>query len=587
MTFSIYYRKKQNSHLFQSLEKSELGITKLQNYIPIYERFFALNNTNHNAINLNSHSYITHYNKYINDHVINAKVAFVDSTNNSIIKNSNREIFIKYSPLLDPLKYLSGKYKDNNKFTLPTFGKKETIEKINDVNNSAYIDAFMTYLTSNLLHYNGFLHGLDFYGSFLCMKKNFEYDMIDDVEAIHNNSYFHKNNGTLFTLPENIDSNYFDNSSRNYKNRLNISDEISINSFTSFESDVLDVFKPNINVSSNKEIAICENIYEANGEIMNLHPENDDESSFSSCSTEDKEEWEDCSADEEGADEEGADEDGSDEDGSDEDGSDEDGSDDDDDEKMIVSISEFPCQAIFLEKCHNTLDNIMMEGELNEDEWISALFQVIVILYTYQKCFQMTHNDLHTNNIMYNETEKQYLYYCIDGIHYKVPTYGRIFKIIDFGRAIYKYEDKVICSDSYHHEGDAATQYNCEPYFNDKKPKLDPNMSFDLCRLACSIYDFFIDDLDEVEEMVKISPTFSIINDWIKDDKNRNILYKQNGEERYPDFKLYKMIARSVHNHSPKDQFQRPQFDSFKIAKKKINKKVQIMNIDKMPVYYK
>jgi hypothetical protein len=199
----------------------------------------------------------------------------------------------------------------------------------------------------------------------------------------------------------------------------------------------------------------------------------------------------------------------------------------------------------------------------------------------------MTHNDLHTNNIMYNETEKQYLYYCIDGVHYKVPTYGRIFKIIDFGRAIYKYEDKVICSDSYHHEGDAATQYNCEPYFNDKKPKLDPNMSFDLCRLACSIYDFFIDDLDEVEEMVKISPTFSIINDWIKDDKNRNILYKQNGEERYPDFKLYKMIARSVHNHSPKDQFQRPQFDSFKIAKKKINKKAYIMNIDKLPVYYK
>jgi len=93
--------------------------------------------------------------------------------------------------------------------------------------------------------------------------------------------------------------------------------------------------------------------------------------------------------------------------------------------------------------------------------------------------------------------------------------------------------------------------------------------------------------LDEVEQMKKMSPTFSIINDWVKDDKGRNILYKQSGEERYPDFKLYKMIARTVHNHSPKDQFQRSQFEKFKIAKKKINKKAHIMNIDKLPVYFK
>ena len=34
----------------------------------------------------------------------------------------------------------------------------------------------------------------------------------------------------------------------------------------------------------------------------------------------------------------------------------------------------------------------------------------------------------------------------------------------------------------------------------------------------------------------------------------KNILYKKNGEERYPDFKLYKMIARTVHNHTPEAQ---------------------------------
>ena len=45
----------------------------------------------------------------------------------------------------------------------------------------------------------------------------------------------------------------------------------------------------------------------------------------------------------------------------------------------------------------------------------------------------------------------------------------------------YKYKGRTICSDSYHPKGDAATQYNFEPYFNDKKPRLEPNKSFDLC----------------------------------------------------------------------------------------------------------
>jgi hypothetical protein len=516
-------------------------------------------------------------------------------------------MFIKYGPLLDPLKYLAGKYDLDHIHHLPKHKEKCPIEKMDDINNSAYVDAFMTYLTSNILHHHNFYHGLDFYGSFIGIKNNFEYDMIDDIEMVHNNSFFHKNVNKLFNLPENFDTNYFDNSSRNYKNRITIGDDESVLSITSFESDVMDVFKTTKIVDKLPPIhnnsEVCVNIYEAEKEeaidtkntIMKLkantcESDSDDDASSTSSSSvinpitgkEEQNVWEEAS--ETGASETGASETGA-------SASDcEEGStiySDESEEPLIVQIHKFPCQAIFLEKCHDTLDSLMVGCDLSEKEWISALFQVIVILYTYQKCFNMTHNDLHTNNIMFIQTEKQFLYYCIEGVHYKVPTYGRIYKIIDFGRAIYKYEDHIICSDSYHPEGDAATQYNCAPYFNKNKPKLEPNMSFDLCRLACSIFDFFIEDLDEVEQMKKMSPTFSIINDWVKDDKGRNILYKQNGEERYPDFKLYKMIARSVHNHTPKEQFNRSQFETFKIAKKKINKKANIMNIDKIPLYYK
>ena len=76
----------------------------------------------------------------------------------------------------------------------------------------------------------------------------------------------------------------------------------------------------------------------------------------------------------------------------------------------------------------------------------------------------------------------------------------KIFKIIDFGRAIYKYKGKLICSDSFHKDGDAATQYNFEPYYNDRKPIIEPNYSFDLCRLGCSIYDFIMEKYESLDD---------------------------------------------------------------------------------------
>ena len=106
----------------------------------------------------------------------------------------------------------------------------------------------------------------------------------------------------------------------------------------------------------------------------------------------------------------------------------------------------------------------------------------------------------------------------------QVPTYGKIYKIIDFGRAIYKFKGNIVCSDSFHPKGDAATQYNCEPYFNNKKPRLEPNPSFDLCRLGCSLYDFFVDD--ESEDPFP-NPLSNLISEWTTDDKGRNILYKK------------------------------------------------------------
>jgi hypothetical protein len=181
---------------------------------------------------------------------------------------------------------------------------------------------------------------------------------------------------------------------------------------------------------------------------------------------------------------------------------------------------------------------------------------------------------------MYNTTNKEYLYYKLDGKHYKVPTFGKIFKIIDYGRAIYKFKGNLICSDSFHKDGDAATQYNFEPFINNNKPIIEPNFSFDLCRLGCALFDFIVDNIKDVK-----SPIIRIMTDWCIDDKGRNILYKEDGEERYPEFKLYKMIARSVHNNIPSKVLQNIYFDRYFVNNKKIKKTQKVMNLDDIPCY--
>jgi len=210
----------------------------------------------------------------------------------------------------------------------------------------------------------------------------------------------------------------------------------------------------------------------------------------------------------------------------------------------------------------------------------SAFFQVIMSLLAYQKAFKLTHNDLHTNNIMWIKTDLEFLTYRFAGKVYKVPTYGKLFKLIDFGRAIYKFQDKQFCSDSFATGGDAATQYNFEPFFNRNKPRLEPNYSFDLCRLGSSIFDFIMDVDTPVSKMNELQKT---VNRWCLDDNKKNVLYKKNGEERYPNFKLYKMIARTVHDHTPEAQLEFPFFKQF-LMKGNMGEKV-LMDLDELPVY--
>ena len=60
MTININYRKKKNTNLFLKMQQHKgIQLSNMQNYIPIYNKFFALNETNYNFVNLNHKWYIS------------------------------------------------------------------------------------------------------------------------------------------------------------------------------------------------------------------------------------------------------------------------------------------------------------------------------------------------------------------------------------------------------------------------------------------------------------------------------------------------------------------------------------------------
>ena len=601
MEFS--YKKNDNKKLFTSLV--DLQVSQCQNYIPLYEKFFTINDTNCNSIQLNNVNSLQSIRSKVTDNIFNGTVL-----NQTTDLKEKRDIFFKFSPLLDPIKYLIGKYdiSNVNLLNLPIYSvtaDRNADSKTLDQNNAAYVDGFFTYLTSQMLHIHGFKHGIDFYGSFLALKNDFSIDVCDDIEYMSESEFFNNNKNILYTIDESQATQFINNNNttRNCKPKLNLnlnlttlndhSDTILLQLSDINDLSHLDtIFNSNTNYITNQlseADIVYDNVKEGNKNKKDTEEDNDNESR-SSCSsrfsdTEDEGE-EDGKSDNNDNDN---DNDNNDNDKEADSYSETSSSSSCCEDQLFVKIKTFPVQVISLECCEGTLDSLVENDEvpLSDDMWDSIVLQLLMTLIAYQQCFHLTHNDLHSNNIMYMKTSEPFLYYKVDEKYYKVPTYGRIFKIIDFGRAIYKFRGNLMCSDSYHKTGDAAGLYNIEPYFNSKKPRLEPNYSFDLCRLGCSLFDAIVDDISDVDELE--SPILKIITDWCKDDKGKNIMYKMNGEERYPDFKLYKMIARLVHQHTPLNVLRNKHFNKYTVNKKTMknakDKNIEVMNIDELPCY--
>jgi hypothetical protein len=538
-------------------------ITELQNYNPLYSEFFIMNETNYDKVALN-HKY----------HIQDLTTVYEMETKKTIKK----PVFIKFSPLLDPVRYMIGKYNisDEKTRTLPNLSStnENTLPKILNKNNASYVDNFFSYLTSRLLHEHGFVHGLDYYGSFLGIQEKFKMNIVDDLEYLNTSDVFLENIGKHFTMTKREENlSYMNYGSRANKDKLNISNtdgQDTLSTTCIFEIEELEDFE---NPESNVEIRDLEEVYEKpeNSNVSTPKSSNSSNNSETNYSTDNDNEGEDEPEKSES------------EEGTVWETDDSETSSEYSEETAVYSyINNYPVQLICLEKCDGTLDELFMKHKITQENASSMLFQIVMTLLTYQKAFHFTHNDLHTNNIMYMNTDIEFLYYKFAGKIYKVPTFGKIYKVIDFGRGIYKFNGQLFCSDSFGCGGDANTQYNFEPFMNENKPRLEPNYSFDLCRLATSIYDFVV---DTDEKPSNYDDFQTIINKWCCDDNGKNVLYKRDGSERYEGFKMYKMIARGVHGCVPIEQLQLYYFMRFEVDAVNEEENKYIMDIDAIPSY--
>jgi len=498
--------------------------------------------------------------------------------------------WVRMMHLVEPVDVMSGDYVLPLDGALPAFraGWQRALRKINDPYNEAYTDAVFACMASRLVETGLSPHFARFYGTFSGRAPSYSYNITDDMDDIEGEPWFHegqkKGEFDIMVVdpcyPE-ISAPFSFYASKNpvrpVRSVASIDDGYDSDSESKGEqSDDHGSVLPDADAPLDLEEADLEVEGEAvvnrNPSLLRLSHVSGSHSPSESGST---------------------------------------GSSDDYLEFRAI-FKNFPVQFTVLERCDGTMDDLMEDEVDSEDadmhdtkeaRWTAWMFQVIAALTTAQAAYDFVHNDLHTNNVMWCGTGETHLYYKIHGPAggdrvYRVPTYGRIFKIIDFGRATFRPQTSAKKSptwipDSYAPGADAEGQYNCGHYFKQGLPKVSPNPSFDLSRLAVAMLDTLWPEQPEEKKSKKVltrepgltqhetvSPLWNLLWLWLTDDKGRNVLRLPNGEERYPEFDLYCAIARDIHNAVPAAQLTLPLFDSaFKVRAKDVPAEAKLWNL--------
>lgn len=463
-------------------------------------------------------------------------------------------VFIKATHIVDPLMTIEGECvcPSDGALPAPTELWLNTLDKVNEPNNEAYVDALFAAVADRLNQTDLSPHWLRCFGSFTGRAAHYRYNISEEYPSLRRKSFWQRNQALgIFGVAK---EEATDIDLEAPAMQMSEAQEIDMDDFETADVPTV-ATAPTTTTTATAATTDIDGVelIEADDtssctikgrpvRIYKLPTSSDSSTSSSDSSTESSAE--------------------------------------DDGYEYFATFKNFPVQVTLLERAEGTMEDLAEEE--SEECWTAWIFQVIAALCAAQHWFGFVHNDLHTNNVMWVRTTQPYLYYRIHPkgstapYIYRVPTHGYIMKIIDFGRASYWLPEPAgfFISDAFFPGNDAGFQYNCEPFFEAKNGKrIEPNPSFDLCRLAVALLDMLFEKTPETAKPIRImsregnkqyaetvSPLYNMMWEWLTDDAGKNVLRTPAGDERYPNFDLYAAIAADVHRAIPIQQVEKPLF---------------------------
>jgi len=524
------------------------GFHDLQTYFPALSKLYRITKHQTNQIWLDSNLRITGID--ISGTSGLCKLQLVENTDVSSgtppSTEETREAFLKVTHLLDPIRWMKGEYSIPKQRGLPWHSKTWAAAwtKIQDSSNQAYVEVVASYALGRLRDAGISPHFNQFYGAFCATADLYRYNLTEEFSSFRNTRWFwHGQKRGLYRI---------------HVSRANNSTEevdASVLEDILREPSEFDTESGGDTVEGDEEYVSVNGDNLEEGDVASLHSAEMESMSF---------------ADEKAGDDATHD------------------TDMNDDYRVYAEIRDFPVMMIGIESNEGTMDSLLDNytevGALPgsdewEMKWSAWIFQVIAALSAAQAVFAFTHNDLHTNNIVWTTTKEEFMYYTKrSGEVFKVPTFGKLFRIIDFGRAIFSINSTQFISDDFKSGNDAEGQYCFKPLHPKPAKEVGPNPSFDLSRLAVSLFDSLfpehpspleggalLSSEEDMEVTETVSPLYNALWEWMIDNEGRNILVEPSGEERFPDFDLYKHIAAHVHCAIPSQQLSKPAFDRFQV----------------------
>ena len=463
------------------------------------------------------------------------------------------DAYLKTTHLLDPIDWMKGRATLPRETGLPWHHKAwlRAWQKLQDPGNQAYIDAVACYALGRLAEEGVTPHFNIFYGAFCARADRYRYNLTEDFHTFRHERWFWKG----------VRHNRF---------------AIRILDMTGDEAQ------------SVSDSQVCEFLEQFGPEDIDGDAKSEGSESLS-CEDVDEDASEGSLHSDDAMDDVGFAEEASDTSESDGSGSDEDDGSEEETMRIYAEFQNFPVMLILTQRSNGTMDALFDDPDAVgaapgsaewEARWTAWIFQVLAALSCVQTLFGLTHNDLHSNNIVWTNTTQTHLVYTNRaGQVFRVPTFGKLFRIIDFGRAIFTINGHRYISDDFKAGNDADGQYVFPPLSQKHEKEVPPNASFDLCRLAVSILDgIFPQKPAEVPNgailsqepglkvIETVSPLYNLLWTWLLDSSGRNVFIEPDGSERFPDFGLYRHIAEFVHGAVPCQQFSHVAFQNFQIS---------------------